>query len=144
MKYSTKYSDAIHILAYIHLFKGSDLSSDRIAQSVETNPAYVRRIMSDLRVSGLLASQRGKPNPTLTREPKDISLLDIYASVEKEHQLLHVDKKTNPNCMIGGNIQNVLETTYASLQQKIEAEMAAISLQSIIEGIQQSANNESE
>jgi DNA-binding IscR family transcriptional regulator len=96
VKYSTKYSDAIHILAYIHLFKGTDLSSDRIAQSVETNPAYVRRIMSDLRVAGLIESQRGKPNPKLTKEPNEISLLDIYASVEKDHHLLHADKKTNP------------------------------------------------
>ena len=63
VKYSTKYSDAIHILAYIHLFKGTDLSSDRIAQSVETNPAYVRRIMSDLRIAGLIESQRGKTKP---------------------------------------------------------------------------------
>lgn len=135
MKYSTKYSDAIHILAYIHLFKGTDLSSDRIAQSVETNPAYVRRIMSDLRIAGLIESQRGKPNPKLTKEPNEISLLDIYASVEKDHHLLHADKKTNPNCLIGGNIQGVLEETYDVLQKKIEQEMSAISLQSIIEGI---------
>jgi len=141
MKYSTKYSDAIHILAYIHLFKGTDLSSDRIAQSVETNPAYVRRIMSDLRIAGLIDSQRGKANPTLTKAPLDISLLDIYDSVEKDHHLLHADKKTNPNCLIGGNIQNVLEQTYAALQQKVEAEMAAISLQSIIEGIQTESVN---
>lgn len=136
MKYSTKYSDAIHILAYIHLFKGTDLSSDRIAQSVATNPAYVRRIMSDLKGTGLIDSQRGRPNPTLTRKPKDISLLDIYDSVEKDQHLLHTDKKTNPNCLIGGNIQTVLEDTYVLLQQKIAAEMATISLQSIIEGIQ--------
>ena len=62
MKYSTKYSDAIHILAYIEMLKGTDLSSDRIAQSVETNPAYVRRIMSDLRTAGLIESQREKLN----------------------------------------------------------------------------------
>jgi len=97
--------------------------------------------MSDLRIAGLIESQRGKPNPKLTKEPYEISLLDIYASVEKDQHLLHADKKTNPNCLIGGNIQTVLEETYDVLQKKIEQEMSAISLQSIIDGIQVEANH---
>ena len=49
MKYSMQFSDAIHILAYIEIYKDTDfLSSDMIAKSVETNPANVRRIMSQL------------------------------------------------------------------------------------------------
>ena len=123
MKYSTKYSDAIHILAYIEMLKGTDLSSDRIAQSVETNPAYVRRIMSDLRTAGLIESQRGKAEPKLLKKPEEITLLDIYSSVEKDQRLLHIDKKTNPNCLIG----------YERLQKKIELEMQQITLADIID-----------
>lgn len=133
MKYSTKYSDAIHILAYIEMLKGTDLSSDRIAQSVETNPVYVRRIMSDLRTAGLIESQRGKAEPKLLKKPEEITLLDIYSSVEKDQRLLHIDKKTNPNCLIGGSIQEVLDETYERLQKKIELEMQQITLADIID-----------
>ena len=100
------------------MLKGTDLSSDRIAQSVETNPAYVRRIMSDLRTAGLIESQRGKAEPKLLKKPEEITLLDIYSSVEKDQRLLHIDKKTNPNCLIGGSIQEVLDETYERLQKK--------------------------
>lgn len=135
MKYSTKYSDAIHILAYLEIYKGTDLTSDTIAASVETNPAYVRRIMSDLRSSGLIESQRGKADPRLARDTHEITLFDIYCSIDKDSRLLHIDKKTNPDCIVGGNIQEVLNETYDSIQRKAEEEMKRITLADIIEKI---------
>lgn len=135
MKYSTKYSDAIHILSYLEIYKGTDLTSDTIAASVETNPAYVRRIMSDLRSSGLIKSQRGKADPRLSRDTHEITLFDIYCSIEKDNRLLHVDKKTNPACIVGGNIQEALNEAYDSIQQKAEEQMKKITLADIIEKI---------
>ena len=38
MKYSTKVSDAVHILAFIVLNPKGSLSSDSIAESLHTNP----------------------------------------------------------------------------------------------------------
>ena len=41
MKYSTKLSDTIHILIFIALGDGEQLSSTKIAESIKTNPAFV-------------------------------------------------------------------------------------------------------
>ena len=49
MKYSVKFSDAIHIMSYLEIYKGTDLSSDTIARSVEANAVSVRKIMSELK-----------------------------------------------------------------------------------------------
>ena len=46
MKYSTKVSDAVHIMAYIALSGGCPLSSGKIAESIRTNPGYVRQIIN--------------------------------------------------------------------------------------------------
>lgn len=55
MKYSIQFSDAIHILAYIEIFKNTNLlSSEIIAGSVKTNPANIRKIMSNLKKQTLL------------------------------------------------------------------------------------------
>ncbi len=89
--------------------------------------------MSDLRTAGLIESQRGKAEPKLLKKPEEITLLDIYSSVEKDQRLLHIDKKTNPNCLIGGSIQEVLDETYERLQKKIELEMQQITLADIID-----------
>ena len=44
MKYSTKLSDTIHILIFIALGDDEQLSSTKIAESIKTNPAYVRLV----------------------------------------------------------------------------------------------------
>ena len=101
MKYPTKLSDAVHILAFIALHPESNLTSDKIAESIQTNPGYVRQLMSALRKSCLLNSVRGHPRPTLAKEPCQITLLDAYRAVEGNRPLLHQDTHTNPACGVG-------------------------------------------
>ena len=96
MKYSTKLSDAVHNLTFIALHPDVFLTSDKIAESVRTNPAYVRQMMSCLRKAGLLSNVKGHPRPALTRKPKDITLLEVYRAVEGDKPLLHLDTHTNP------------------------------------------------
>ena len=61
MKYPTRLSDAVHILAFIALYPDCDLTSNKLAESIQTNPAYVRQLMSALRKGGLLISVKGHP-----------------------------------------------------------------------------------
>lgn len=134
MQYSHKLSDAVHVLAYVQIGAGWDLSSKKIAASIEANPSVVRRLMVLLVKGGLLTSHPGTVQPALARPAAEISLLDIYRVVDGP-ALLHVDEKTNPQCPIGGNIQDTLNEVYNGIQQAAEASMAAVSLQQIIDGI---------
>ena len=59
MKYSYKLSNAIHILTYVDIYKNDDLSSARIAASIEANASVVRNLMSKLKKAGLLNNQPG-------------------------------------------------------------------------------------
>lgn len=131
MRYSTKLSDATHILLFIHVFADGDLSSNAIAASVQTNPVVIRSLMSDLANANLIQTNRGKAAPTLTRSLADISLLDVYQAVEKT-SLLHVDEKTNLGCPVGKNIQGALTNAYLKVQRAAENEMAQISLADIL------------
>ena len=133
MKYSTKLSDAAHILAFIALHLDCDLTSDKIAESVKTNPAYVRQLMSALRKGGLLTSVKGHPRPALAKEPWQISLLDIYRSVEGDKPLLHQDTHTNPACGVGVNIQLALRDCYDLVQARAEEAMDGITLQEVLD-----------
>lgn len=140
MKHSVKFSDAIHILVYIEMLQGTDLSSEVIAKSVNANPVSVRRIMSSLKKAGLITSQSGKANPQLSREPAAISFYDIYQAIDEEQQIFRVDEKTAPACIVGGNIQGVLAEKYDQLQRSVELEMQQINLGDIIHSVSQSAN----
>ena len=133
MKYPTRLSDAVHILAFIALYQDCDLTSNKLAESVQTNPAYVRQLMSALRKGGLLVSVKGHPRPALAREPEKITLLDAYRAVEGNKPLLHQDIHTNPACGVGVNIQLVLRDCYDLVQARAEEAMRSITLQEILE-----------
>ena len=133
MKYPTRLSDAVHILAFIALYPDCDLTSNKLAESVQTNPAYVRQLMSALRKGGLLVSVKGHPRPALAREPEKITLLDAYRAVEGNKPLLHQDIHTNPACGVGVNIQLVIRDCYDLVQQQAEKAMDAITLQEILD-----------
>ena len=137
MKYSTKVSDAVHILAFIQLNPTGSLSSSSIAESIRTNPGCVRQLMSALRKSGLLSSVQGHPRPSLTREPSAITLLDIYKAVEGDKPLLHLDTHTNPECGVGIYIQLSLQDYFDQVQKSAEDEMRRITLQAILDRYQE-------
>lgn len=130
--YSTKLSDAIHILSYIYIFKDEDLSSQTISKSIKTNPSVVRRLMSKLKASKLIQTETGKAKPTLTRDPSEITFYHIYRSVEENPIIFHTNPDTNMDCPEGAVIQEVLETHYQSLQQRMEAELSQHTLSEVI------------
>ena len=133
MKYPTRLSDAVHILAFIALHPDCGLTSDKLAESIQTNPAYVRQLMSALRKGGLLISVKGHPRPSLAREPEQITLLDAYQAVEGDKPLLHQDIHTNPACGVGVNIQLVLRDFYLENQKTAENKMREITLKDVLD-----------
>lgn len=137
MKFSHKLSDAVHLLAYIEIFPDDDLSSRAIARSIVTNPSMVRSLMMDLRKAELLKTKQGSAEPELAKQPEEISLYDIFAAVDMDHHLLHVDEDTEQKCPVGGNIQTPLVKAYAEVEEAAFAKMREISLQEIVDQIKE-------
>ncbi len=137
MKYSTRLSDAVHILIFIHQSSSPTVTSSDIAVSIRTNPSYVRQIMAQLKAVGLLSSFRGQATPELGKAPGKTTLLEIYKAVEKDKPLLHLDTHTNPECGVGVNIQLALADFYEQIQQDVENAMKKITLQDIIDAFLQ-------
>lgn len=136
MKVSTRFSDSIHLLAFLVIYKGKiTLSSNNIAGSLKTSPVVVRRLMSNLRDAGFIKTTHGSADPELLREPKDISLLEIYLATEGSSPLFAIDHETNPKCIVGGNIQPTLTDYFSHAETAAEAILGKISLQDVIDTI---------
>ncbi|KMK95240.1 Rrf2 family transcriptional regulator [Rossellomorea marisflavi] len=127
---NTRLSVAIHIMSLVAM--DSKQSSDQIAQSVTTNPVVIRRLSGDLKKAGLLTSQAGVPGFNLTRDPKDITLLDIYKAVNVEKELFSIHDKPNPKCPVGKRIQGTLDETFRSVQTAMENELNEQTLKDIM------------
>ena len=137
MKISTRYSDSIHILAFLSIYQGQiPLTSNNIASSVETSPVVVRRLMTKLKKAGLIHTVHGAADPVLAKDPGEISLYDVFLAVEGDSKLFNIDKKTNPECIVGGNIQETLSQYYQEAENSAKAKLAQTSLQDVINTIQ--------
>ena len=111
MKYSTRLSDAVHLLLFIHLEPDADLSSAAIAASIHTNPACVRQMMSRLREAGLLRSTQGRARPSLARDIGEITLLDVYRAVEEAivSSLYHAETITGRDGRVRRGLREFLD-----------------------------------
>jgi DNA-binding IscR family transcriptional regulator len=83
MKYSTKLSDTIHILIFIALGDDEQLSSTKIAESIKTNPAYVRQLMATLKNAGIVVNTQGHANAALAKSADKINMYEIYRAISR-------------------------------------------------------------
>ncbi|MBC1971212.1 Rrf2 family transcriptional regulator [Listeria welshimeri] len=141
MAISTRFSVAVHILTLIDMNKERSITSDTIAASVNTNPVVIRRIMSKLKKAGLIQSSPGISGTYLLKNATEITLYDIYQVVEVTDNLFDIHKNPNPNCEVGANIQETLDTVFIHAQQKMEADLKRTTLSQITADIKQKAIN---
>ena len=80
MKYSTKLSDAVHILAFIVLNPNGSLTSDSIAKSVHTNPECGVGIYIQLSLQDFFDQIQQKAE----EEMKSITLQDVIDRYEEK------------------------------------------------------------
>ncbi|PFJ07353.1 transcriptional regulator [Bacillus cereus] len=100
----------------------SACTSGYMAESVNTNPVVIRKIMAYLKQAGFVYVNRGPGGATLLKDLYEITLLDVYHAVNvvEEGKLFHMHQQPNPNCPIGANIQAVLEVILIQAQSAME------------------------
>lgn len=131
---NSRFSVAIHILSLIASTKDShSLTSEFIASSVNTNPVVIRRISSLLKKAGLITSQAGVSGYKLLISPKDITLYDIYRSVQAPDDLFAIHDNPNPNCAVGKQIQSTLDDVFHSIQEAMESKLQEETLQDVLD-----------
>lgn len=141
MSKSCRFGVAVHISVLLALKDGDSVTSDWIAESVNTNAVVVRRLIASLARAGLVKSHRGiKGGTTLARPARAISLLDISKAVESEGDFTTHNQPPNPACPVGANIVGVLLTILERVEAVKEQELAKVSLADLVEQVSTAAN----
>ena len=132
MRANTQFAIAIHVLTLVALANGEPVTSAEMAGSVNTNPAFLRRILGDLSRAGLVESQPGVTGGwRLRRAPEAITLREIFRAVDESH-LLAMHHHPNPNCQVGAVIQSTLETYFGEAEAAFEQTLAGRTLAQVI------------
>lgn len=139
MKISSRFTVAVHILSLINYDRNVICTSEWIAESVNTNPVVIRRVMGKLKNAGLIDIRRGLGGATLQKPLQEITLLDVYRAVDvvDEGELFQMHENPNPSCPVGANIQGVLELILFRAQDAMEAVLKEVTMEELVNVLNQ-------
>jgi Rrf2 family protein len=114
----TRFSSAVHLLILVSEAE-SPMSSAQIAESIGTNPSWVRRLATSLREAGIITSHPGQAGFHLAVSVDEISLLDVYRASCGHEGVRVFDTHRNPNdaCIVGRHIRPVVGALFADVDE---------------------------
>lgn len=129
----TKFSVAVHILAMINESERT-LTSNDLAISTGTNASYIRKVIGLLKKADLICSHQGKSGYQLTKQPNQMSLLDIYYATQEvtSMSLFQMHKNANEKCPVGQYIQGALTPMFSEVETQLTNQMSHQSLADVI------------
>jgi Rrf2 family protein len=136
MAANSRLTIATHALAWMTLARQrgrEQLTSDEIAASVNTNAVILRRSLGDLRRAGLVEVRHGAgAGWRLAREPERITLLDVYAAVERDPLFALHHSEPNLACPVGKGIRPALGQIYEGVEQALRDQLSATTIADVL------------
>ena len=135
---NVQFTVAAHIMAALGFFHGKEMSSISLAESVNADPTFVRKSISKLSKAGLIATTRGKSGAsTLTRSPKQITLLDVYrASAAPATFAIH-NYPVERRCPVSCHLKECMSGVLSQAQNNFERSLTKITLADLVSQIRE-------
>lgn len=132
---NTRLAVAAHIVAVLASKRGESVKSRYVAASVNTNAAFVRRILCSLTRAGIARAEMGKAGGfQLAKCPEEITLWDLAVALG-EDKLFAVHKNAaNPRCPISRGIKDSLGKAFMGVEKAAQAEMKRVSVNELLPG----------
>ncbi len=137
----TKFAVAIHCMIFISESE-EPMTSDTLAETLNTNPSYVRRILTALVKAELISSATKTRGCTLLKEPEDIRLTDIYDAVEPGVSKLNMDLSRNPDrgIRLGNCERPVIEGLFNEMEGAVNQILSERTLRNLIDDVRRHMN----
>jgi len=133
MAVNTQFSIAVHIMAALGCQAGHEVTSAHLAESVNTSPSFVRRVLAKLSKADLIQTATGKAGACwLALNPKNITLLQIYHAVDAPKVFAIHKYPAQKPCLVSCKIKSTLESVLNETQKSMEARLGKITLAEVI------------
>ncbi|HEY0256875.1 MAG TPA: Rrf2 family transcriptional regulator [Candidatus Methylacidiphilales bacterium] len=133
MPANTQFSIAVHVMAGLGVYRNETITTTDLAVSINTSASFIRRTISKLVKANLVETSTGKGGACrLARNPKDISLLEIYSAVEAPKAFAIHAYPAQKGCKVSSNIKAALGKALDVVQASTEESLAKINLARII------------
>lgn len=132
---NTQFSIAVHLMTGI-AHRDTLVTSEALAGSVNTNAAFVKRVLAKLSKAGLIHAVSGKSGGCeLARKASAISLLDVYRAVDAPSAFAIHDYPSVRACKVSSNIKPAMREVLASSQRAFEQALAQTTIADLVKKI---------
>jgi Rrf2 family protein len=130
---SCQFAFAVHVMAVLALEKAACCPSSRLAQTVNTNPVVIRRLLIELQNAGLISTVRGPHGgAVLKRQPEKLTLREIHRAVDQGRLFGRHPKEPSPECPVGKSIGKVMQRIQERANRALEQELEKMTLADVI------------
>jgi len=130
---NSRFAVAVHVLTLMAWSDDEPLKSEAVAESVNTNPVVIRRMVCELAQAGLVISQTGATGGSrLARKPTEITLLDVYRALESRGVFSLHRQPPSRRCPVGVNIETVLGDVLGEVDSAVENVLSAITIRDLV------------
>jgi Rrf2 family protein len=110
------------------------LKSEQVADSVNTNPVVIRRMLCELAEAGLVVSQTGSLGGSrLAGDPGEMTLLDVYKALEYQGVFSLHRQPPSKDCPVGVNIETVLGEVLRDVDTAVEQVLENITINDVVQ-----------
>jgi Rrf2 family protein len=109
---------ATHVMTVLAVHRDQGpVTSAQIARSINTNPAFLRTLLGQLREAGLIETSLGKGGGArLARAASRVTLADVYRAVEKRPAIQLHRCAPSKSCVVGRNILPLLDEVVGDVE----------------------------
>ncbi len=130
---STQFAMAVHVMTALAFNEGATLPSAKLAETIGTNPSFLRQLIGKLAAAGLVVTKLGKGGGTsIGRTPSKITLLDIYRATSPSPVVPQHPCNGNQACVVADAIPTILDEIDSQLRRVVENELTQTTLASVV------------
>lgn len=142
MRTSCRFAMAVHVLTVLAYKEGDRVTSACLAESVNTNPVIIRRLLLALQRAKLVETRKGADSGSrLSCSPARINLAQVYRAVEESDPFPSPTKKPNAACPVGNCIRDTLNAVFASAELALERDLEKTTLAGLLEKVKNSCQH---
>jgi Rrf2 family protein len=141
MAANSRFAVAVHVLTAL-AYRGARgeawTSSEKLAESVRTNPVVVRRAVTALARAGLVEAQPGRGGGArLARRPAEVPLAAVYRAVAGGSAAADGVLAPNPNppnrrCPVSCAVPRALAPVFAAVDDAVEQALGRTTLADVV------------
>jgi Rrf2 family protein len=134
MSTNSRFAVAVHVLSLMAWSGEEPLKSEQVAESVNTNPVVIRRMLLELAKAGLVVSQTGSfGGSRLAHDPAKTTLLDVYQALECRGVFSLHRQPPSRDCPVGVNIETVLGDVLMEVDSAVERVLENITINDVVQ-----------